>query len=108
MFDVQVFGVSTVGAIMAIVNILKDAGFPKKYSPLVAIALGILAGVFLIDPKDLQQGVIDGLSLGLSAIGVHSGIKNVREGILSMIQHAKEAKAAKQAQAQQTQQQQQQ
>lgn len=96
MFDIQIFGVSAVGAIMAIVNLMKDAGFPKKYAPLVALALGILTGVFFVDPKDLQQGLVDGLALGLSAIGVHSGVKNIREGILSLLK--KDQAAQKQQQ----------
>lgn len=103
MFDMQVFGVSAVGAIMAVVNILKEAGFPTKYVPLVAVGLGIATGVFVLDPHDIAQGVIDGLSLGLSAIGVHSGVKNVREGLMGLVAKVKAAKAAKAAQAQQQQ-----
>ncbi|MBA4541988.1 hypothetical protein H1164_03600 [Thermoactinomyces daqus] len=85
MFDVQIFGVSAVGAIVAVCALLKDVGFPQKYSPVVAVVLGALTGVFLIDPGNWQQGLIDGLALGLSAVGVHSGVKNVREGISNLL-----------------------
>ncbi|MBH8609432.1 hypothetical protein [Thermoactinomyces sp. CICC 10521] len=85
MFDVQVFGVSAVGAIVAVCALLKEVGFPQKYAPLVAVVLGVLTGVFLVDPQNWQQGIITGLSLGLSAIGVHSGIKNVKEGITKKV-----------------------
>lgn len=84
MFDVQIFGVSAVLAIMTVVKLVQDMGFPKKFSPVLGIGLGILTGVFLVDPHNLQQGLIDGLSLGLSAIGVHSGVKNIREGISNL------------------------
>lgn len=94
MFDVQVFGVSAVGAIMAIVNLLIELGFPRKYAPLVAVVSGVLVGVFIVD-QDLVQGLIDGLSLGFSAIGVHSGVKNVREGVIDWL---KKRAAAKQEQ----------
>lgn len=94
MFDVQIFGISAVGSIMAAVTLLKDLGLPKKYAPLVAVAFGILTGVFLVDPHNLQQGLIDGFSLGLSAIGVHSGVKNIREGILDWLKKRAEAKKA--------------
>lgn len=84
MFDVQIFGVSAVGAIVAVCALLKEVGFPQKYAPLVAVVLGVLTGVFLVDPANLQQGLVTGLSLGLSAIGVHSGVKNVKEGLLAL------------------------
>lgn len=91
MFDVQIFGVSAVLAIITIVQLLQDMGFPKKFSPILSIGLGILVGVFLVDPHDLQQGLIDGLSLGLSAIGVHSGAKNIREGVSNLIKKPEQA-----------------
>jgi hypothetical protein len=91
MFDLQVFGVSAVGTIMAVVELLKESGFPRKYVPLVSVFLGILIGVFVVD-HDLVNGLIDGLSLGLSAIGVHSGVKNVREGVLDWLKKREAAK----------------
>lgn len=84
-FDAQIFGVSCVGSIMAVVKLTQDLGFPKKYSPILSVGMGLLAGVFLVDPGNWQQGLIDGLALGLSAIGVHSGVKNVREGVLNLL-----------------------
>lgn len=95
MFDIQVFGVSAVGAIVGIVDLLKELGFPKKYAPVVAIVLGVLTGIFLVD-HDFVKGLIDGLSLGLSAVGVHSGVKNVREGILNWLKDQKAEKAQSQ------------
>lgn len=94
MFDFQFMGVSTVGLIMAVVDRLKAMGFPAKYAPFVAVGLGMLAGVFIVDPTDLQKGLLDGLFLGLSAVGTHSGLKNVVEGVQNMITKAKEAKQA--------------
>ncbi|MBH8605982.1 hypothetical protein [Thermoactinomyces sp. CICC 10521] len=86
MFDVQVFGVSAVGAIVAVCALLKEVGFPQKYAPLVAVALGIMTGIFLVDPHNWQQGIVTGLSLGLSAVGIHSGVKNVKEGVLNLVE----------------------
>jgi hypothetical protein len=85
MFDVQIFGVSAVGAIVAIVTLLKEIGFPQKYAPVVSVILGILTGIFLVDPSNMQQGVVDGLALGLSAVGLFSGVKNVKEGVLNLV-----------------------
>lgn len=82
--DIQVFGISAVGAIVAVVTLLKEIGFPQKYAPVVSVILGILTGIFLVDPSNLQQGVVDGLALGLSAVGLFSGVKNVKEGLLSL------------------------
>lgn len=91
MFDVQIFGVSAVGAIIAVVTLAKESGFPTKYCPVLALVLGVAAGVFFVQPHDLQQGVVEGLALGLSAIGVYSGVKNVKEGVLNLIKKPDQA-----------------
>ena len=66
-----------VGLIMALVEAAKRTGFPARYSPILALALGIAAGVFWVFPGDYVQGVWAGIVMGLSAIGLYSGPKNV-------------------------------
>jgi len=68
-----------VGLIMALVQLAKQLGFPVKYSPILALALGIAAGVFIMSPGDVIQGIWSGIAMGLSAVGLYSGVKNVKD-----------------------------
>lgn len=103
--DFQMFEMSVVGTIMALIDRLKDVGMPRKFSPIVAIALGLLAGVFVIYPHDLTKGIVEGLFVGLSAIGVHSSVKNTREEVMDLVEQVKAAVKSKDGQAQPAQQQ---
>lgn len=81
--DVEVFGVAIVPLILALVELFKQTGFPNKWSPVLSVFLGLLAGVFVLDTGDLYEGIVVGLALGLSATGLYSGTKNIREGVES-------------------------
>lgn len=67
--------------IMAISEMIKGFGFPKKFIPLVNIALGLVVGFFAIEADSIVTSVITGLVLGLSASGLYSSSKNVISGI---------------------------
>lgn len=71
-----------VGLIIGIAEIIKRLGLPKKYIPLVDVALGLLSGICVYG-IGLEYGVINGiligLAMGLSACGLFSGIKNLTE-----------------------------
>jgi len=72
-----------IAMIIALAEVIKRAGFPKKYIPIVDVILGILSGIFvtgIILGYGIDKGVIIGIALGLSACGTFSGIKNVQEG----------------------------
>jgi len=66
-----------VGLIMALVQLAKETGLPARFAPLLALVLGVGAGVFFVAPGDYAQGVLSGVVLGLSAVGLYSGPKNV-------------------------------
>ena len=66
-----------VGLVMALVQLAKESGLPARFAPLLALALGIVAGVFFVSPGNLLQGILSGIGMGLSAVGLHSGVKNV-------------------------------
>ncbi|WP_338749229.1 hypothetical protein [Bacillus sp. FJAT-52991] len=74
----EIYNAVIIPLILGMVELLKRAGFPTKYSPIVAVFLGILFGVFYLD-QGVKQGIIIGLILGLSATGLYSGSKNVIE-----------------------------
>lgn len=66
--------------ILGIVEVFKRVGFPVKYSPLLSLALGLIFGVFYLDV--LKEGIIVGLIIGLSATGLYSGSKNIKQGYI--------------------------
>jgi len=72
-----------VGLIMALVQLAKETGLPARFAPLLALALGIAAGVFIMSPGDVIQGIWSGIAMGLSAVGLYSGTKNVKAGVKS-------------------------
>lgn len=68
--------VAVVPIILAIVQALKMVGLPNKYSPIASIGLGILVGfVFRHEAADLSQTILAGVTYGLSASGLYSGVK---------------------------------
>ena len=62
--------------IVAIVEALKSAGFPAKYSVFVSLILG-LGGGYLISGSFDQVAVVQGVILGLSASGLYSGARSM-------------------------------
>jgi hypothetical protein len=71
-----------IGMIMALAEVLKRSGFPKKYIPVVDVILGVISGVFvsgIILGYGIAKGIIIGIALGLTACGTFSGVKNVTE-----------------------------
>jgi Kef-type K+ transport system membrane component KefB len=76
MEELSIYGVALVPLIIGMIELIKRVGVPKKYSPVVAIILGILFGFYYLAPGDPQKAVFLGLAAGLSAIGLYSGTKN--------------------------------
>lgn len=64
--------------IIGMVEIIKRAGLPVRFAPIVAVAIGLFFGIFYLDT--LKEGIIVGLMVGLSASGLYSGSKNLRNG----------------------------
>lgn len=77
----EVYDVALVPLILAVVQMCKGLGLPKKLSPVVASLLGVVAGVVYVAPGNVTEGVLVGLSLGLAAAGLYSGTKNVKEEV---------------------------
>jgi hypothetical protein len=78
---INVYGIALVPVVMAMVELLKRVGIPKKFSPIVAIILGILAGFYYLAPDDPPKAIFLGIVVGLSAIGLFSGAKNTIENL---------------------------
>jgi len=73
-------GIPAVFLIIGIAELLKRVGVNAKFIPIVNVVLGLVAGIAL-NPNDVMAGVFTGLAVGLSAGGLYSGTKNVKEGI---------------------------
>ncbi len=73
------FGITVVPAIIGLVQVAKIAGVPGRAAPLVAVILGVLAGVAELYSQQLPwiQAAVVGISLGLSAVGLYSGTQAV-------------------------------
>jgi hypothetical protein len=74
----ELFNLVIIPIIIGIVEVVKMAGLPIKYSPLVSLALGLFFGIFYVE--SFREGLIIGLMVGLSATGLYSGSKNVLNG----------------------------
>lgn len=72
----EVYDVALVPLILGVVEMLKRIGLPAKFSPLVAVFLGVMLGMFYLDVTS-KEGIIIGLALGLSASGLYSGTKHM-------------------------------
>ena len=65
--------------IIAVVELLKGLGLPKKYAALISLILGAVIGVFYLDKGDVKGRIFMGAVYGLSATGLYSGTKNTIE-----------------------------
>ncbi|GEN30199.1 putative membrane protein YGL010W [Cerasibacillus quisquiliarum] len=75
----EIYDVALVPIIMGVVQVFKQIGLPKRFSPLLALLLGIAGGIFYVCPTDIKSGIMVGIVLGLSATGLYSGSKNMIE-----------------------------
>ena len=72
-----------VALIIALAEVFKKVGCTTKFIPIVDLILGIISGICvygLMLGYGIGQGILLGIALGLSACGLFSGIKNVKEG----------------------------
>ena len=80
--DLVVYGLA-LPLTIAIVQVLKEAGVPTRYAGLAALATGICAGLFVrlsgIGDGPLTLAALTGAVAGLSAAGVWSGARALRE-----------------------------
>lgn len=80
MFELEAYGIVFIPIILGLVEIGKSLGMPKKYSPIMSLVLGIIAGVVYVHPENLAAAILVGIALGLAAVGLYSGTKNTIEG----------------------------
>ena len=74
-------GIAVVPIIIGLAEIFKKIGLSTKFIPIVNLVFGLMAGILVLQPTDLIAGIIQGLFIGLSASGLYSSVKNVKEGL---------------------------
>ena len=78
--------VAQVALIIGVTEVVKRQNwFSKNYIPILDLILGILSGVLVYGvmlEHGIGIGIIIGIAEGLSACGLFSGIKNVREELI--------------------------
>jgi len=77
----EVYDVAIIPLITAVTELVKRMGLPEKFAAVFSAILGIIIGVIYVAPDNLQEGILVGLMMGLSASGLYSGVKNTAEGI---------------------------
>jgi hypothetical protein len=79
--DMELYGISAVVIIVGLVQLAKSIGFNSQYGGLLAMGFGlaISLGYTYYSEVGIFKAVVMGLALGLSAAGLYSTQKNVRE-----------------------------
>jgi hypothetical protein len=81
--ELTIYGLALVPLIMSMIELVKVVGVPKRYSPLVALILGILFSFYYLAPGDPPKAVFLGIVIGLSSVGLYSGTKNTMQQVLN-------------------------
>lgn len=76
--NLSIFETTVIPAMIFVIWIFVQMGIPKKFAPIIALALGITAGLYFVGFT--AEGIVVGVLLAAAAIGFHSGTKNVIEG----------------------------
>lgn len=79
--ELEIYGVSAVILIMALVQVAKMMGFNKKKAGLLSLALGVAIsiGYTFYQEAEIFRAIVIGLALGASATGLYSAAKNATE-----------------------------
>ncbi|HHV27928.1 MAG TPA: hypothetical protein GXX63_12145 [Tissierellia bacterium] len=72
-------GIAIIPLLIGLLEVFKKLGLNDKYVPIFSVILGIGTGIALFADGDLATGIIQGIFIGLSAVGLYSGTKNTLE-----------------------------
>lgn len=82
--DYDYKGIALIPIITILVDVIKKAGLPKNFAPLMSLILGVIAGLIFENNGDIKNGIITGLIMGMSASGLYSGGKEASRGYIKM------------------------
>ena len=67
MFEITII----IAVVLALTELIKRLSFiPVKYLPAASVFLGLFAGIFYVDVATMQEKIMFGLMIGLSAAGL--------------------------------------
>lgn len=67
--------------LIGVLQVVKKSDlFNSKFIPIVSLVLGVLLGI-VFTGFNIKDGIIAGLFIGLSAVGLYSGTTSVVKGI---------------------------
>lgn len=72
-------GIAIIPLLIGLLEVFKKIGLSEKYVPIFSVVLGIGTGIALFADGDLATGIVQGIYIGLSAVGLYSGTKNTLE-----------------------------
>lgn len=78
-FPLEIYGIGIIPIIVGLTRIAKGLGLKNRYLPLISLLLGILIGLVYYG-EEIRKGILIGAYLGLSAVGLYSGVKNTLNG----------------------------
>ena len=82
--DYDYKGIALIPIITILVDVIKKAGLPSKFAPLMSLILGVVFGLIFENSGDVKIAIITGLIMGMSASGLYSGGKEASKGITKM------------------------
>ncbi len=77
----EIYNVAIIPLIVGVVELAKQIGLPNKFSAVLSAILGVVIGLVYIAPENPPKAILVGLSVGLAASGLYSGVKNTVEGM---------------------------
>ena len=77
----QVYDVAIIPLIVGLVELAKKLGLPDKFAAVLSAILGVVIGLVYMAPENPPKAILVGLSMGLAASGLYSGVKNTVEGM---------------------------
>ena len=68
-----IYGIPAIALVIGLVKLVREAGLPSKFAPLVSLIVGILGGigVAVTSGQTILYGVVLGIVFGLSASGIY-------------------------------------
>ena len=72
-------GIAIIPLLRGILDMFKKVGLNERYIPVVSVVLGVGIGIGLFGNGDMKTGLVQGIFIGLSAVGLYSGTKNTLE-----------------------------
>ena len=82
--DYDYKGIALIPLVTMLVDVLKRAGLPSKFAPLMSIILGVIFAIVFQNNGDIKSSIITGLVIGTSASGLYSSGKEAYKGVMEM------------------------